>query len=66
MMTEYDKKAWNDIDEEARRAGGYVCPPKDGIVENDIDWIAVREYRSKHNKTTLTPEEWAMFTLAEA
>lgn len=53
------------LDDAAQQAGGYVqWPPKNPNIH--YDWLAVREYRKKHNKTELTPAEWDMFILAEA
>ena len=63
MLSEQDKKAWDEIDELAQKYGGYVdyVPGRPRIV--DADYRAMSKYCKEKGISSfdLTDEEYAMF-----
>ena len=62
MLTEKEKKGWDALDEAARKAGGYLAPPKRPLVV-DADYRAMSKYcRERGIKPVeLTKEEQSRF-----
>ena len=63
MLSEKDKKAWDDLDDLAAKYGGYVdyVPGRPVII--DADYRAMSKYCREKGITSfdLTDEEYAMF-----
>jgi hypothetical protein len=61
-LTEKEKRGWDALDEAAKRAGGYLAPPKRPLVV-DADYRAMSKYCTERgiDPMDLTEEEHAMF-----
>jgi hypothetical protein len=66
MLTDAEKKGWDDLDEAAARAGGYLAWPNRPLII-EADYRAMSNYcRERGIKPTdLTEEEYAMFLYDE-
>jgi hypothetical protein len=66
MLTEQEKRGWDALDEAAKRADGYLAPPKRPLVV-DADYRAMSKYSCERGIKTadLTEEEYAMFLYDE-
>ena len=62
MLSDFDKRALNALDEAAERAGGYLAPPKRPFIQ-DYDYRMMSRYCRDKGVTSddLTEEELKMF-----
>jgi hypothetical protein len=62
MLTEQEKKSWDELDEAAKRAGGYLAPPKRPLII-EADYHAMSNYCTEKgiNPIDLSEEEYNMF-----
>lgn len=66
MLSDKERKAWNDLDDLAAKCGGYVAPPKRPIVI-EYDYRAMSKYCTEKGiePMELSEEELQLFLYDE-
>ena len=65
MLSEQEKRGWEEIDRAAMKAGGYVCRPHPLVIE--ADYRAMSKYCAERGiePIDLTDEEFKRFQYGE-
>jgi hypothetical protein len=65
MLTEQERKAWNELDDLAAKHGGYVAYNPNSIMEADYHAMSLYCREKGIKPMELTEEEYEMFLFPE-